>query len=121
MRLFSSRTGIEIGGSRHQPAAAHQVPELVEDLCEYINANWEDKAATHLAAYVLWRLNLDPSLYRWQWANTPCRVLSSSRQLDLTKTEEMLSMMLARQLYAVHTDATGGEPTEAEAPDELKG
>ena len=34
--------GIEIGGSRHQPPGAHQVPELIEDLCEYVNAGWED-------------------------------------------------------------------------------
>jgi hypothetical protein len=37
-------------------------------------------------------------------------------QLDLTKTEEMLSMMLARQLYAVHTDATGAAQIEAKTP-----
>ena len=49
--------GIEIGGSRHQPAGAHQVPELVEDLCDYINTNWESRTAIHLAAYVLWKLN----------------------------------------------------------------
>ena len=38
----------------------------------------------------------------------------ASRQglLDLTKTEEMLSIMLARQLYAVHTDATGAPQTD---------
>jgi Fic family protein len=36
-----------------------------------------------------------------------------SGQVDLTKTETMLSMMLARQLYAVHTDATGVPTVDA--------
>ncbi|MDP9053569.1 MAG: Fic family protein [Acidobacteriota bacterium] len=49
--------GIEIGGSRHQPPGAHRVPELVEDLCEYVNSGWAERSALHLAAYVLWRLN----------------------------------------------------------------
>jgi Fic family protein len=49
--------GIEIGGSKHQPVGAHQVPEMVEDLCDYVNVNWEKRSALHLAAYVMWRLN----------------------------------------------------------------
>jgi Fic family protein len=48
---------IEIGGSKHKPVGAHRVPELIEDLCDYINDNWEKKPPVHLAAYVLWRLN----------------------------------------------------------------
>lgn len=48
--------GIEIGGSKHQPVDAHMVEELVEHLCDYVNANW-DKSSVHLAAFVLWRLN----------------------------------------------------------------
>lgn len=47
---------VEIEQSVHIPPAAHLVPELVEDLCEYINEKW-DSSAVHLAAYVLWRLN----------------------------------------------------------------
>lgn len=49
-------TGIEIKGSRHQPPSAHLVPELVEDLCEYVNSNWS-RSPLHLASYILWRLN----------------------------------------------------------------
>lgn len=49
--------GIEIAGSKHQPVGAHQVPEMIEDLCDYINAKWKDATPIHLAAYVLWRLN----------------------------------------------------------------
>src|SRR5215831_1331534 len=49
--------GIQIAGSKHQPAGAFQVPELVEDLCDYVNANWMKATPIHLAAYVMWRLN----------------------------------------------------------------
>jgi Fic family protein len=48
--------GIAIKGSKHTPPEAHLVPELVEDLCDYVNANW-DRSPLHLASYVLWRLN----------------------------------------------------------------
>lgn len=33
------------------------MPELVEDLCDYINNNWQSSTAVHLASYVMWRLN----------------------------------------------------------------
>lgn len=49
--------GIEIKGSKHQPIGAHLVPEMVEELCEYVNEHWRNKSAIHLAAYCLWRLN----------------------------------------------------------------
>lgn len=49
--------GIEIGKSAHQPPDGHRVPELVEELCEYVNENWADRSAVHLAAFVMWRLN----------------------------------------------------------------
>jgi Fic family protein len=49
--------GVEIVGSKHKPAEAHLVPELVEELCDYVNDNWEAKTAIHLASYVMWRLN----------------------------------------------------------------
>ncbi len=48
---------IEIGGSRHKPVGAHQVPEMIEDLCDYVNDQWATRNALHLAAYVMWRLN----------------------------------------------------------------
>jgi Fic family protein len=49
--------GVVIQGSEHLPASAHLVPELVEELCDYVNDNWEGRAAIHLSAYVMWRLN----------------------------------------------------------------
>ena len=48
---------IEIKGSKHEPPGAHMVPELVEDLCDYVNENWATKTAIHLASYVMWKLN----------------------------------------------------------------
>ena len=49
--------GIDIGESEHQPPDGHMVPELVEELCDYVNENWETRSAVHLAAFVMWRLN----------------------------------------------------------------
>jgi Fic family protein len=46
-----------IGGSAHQPAGAHLVAEQIEEMCDYVNDNWESKTAIHLSAYILWRLN----------------------------------------------------------------
>src|SRR5215210_2930985 len=48
---------VEIHGSRHEPIGAHLVAELVEELCDYVNDNWDGSSAIHLAAYVMWRLN----------------------------------------------------------------
>jgi Fic family protein len=47
---------VEIGQSAHQPPEAFRVPELVEDLCDYVNEHW-DSTPLHLGAYVMWRLN----------------------------------------------------------------
>jgi Fic family protein len=49
--------GVEIKGSEHEPVGAHLVPELVEDMCEYVNDQWDEVTAIHLAAYLMWRLN----------------------------------------------------------------
>jgi Fic family protein len=49
--------GIEIQGSKHTPPGAYLVPELVEDMCDYVNSNWSTSTPVHLAAYVMWRLN----------------------------------------------------------------
>jgi Fic family protein len=49
--------GVEIQGSRHEPPGAHLVPGLVEEMCDYVNDNWESVTPIHLAAFVMWRLN----------------------------------------------------------------
>ncbi len=48
---------VTIGGSRHAPPPESLVPAKVEDLCEWVNANWARKSALELCAYVMWRLN----------------------------------------------------------------
>lgn len=48
---------VTIQGSQHQPPDAFRVPELMEELCDYVNDNWKMGSPIHLAAYVMWRLN----------------------------------------------------------------
>ncbi|PRD43288.1 cell filamentation protein Fic [Phyllobacterium phragmitis] len=49
--------GVEILGSKHKPVEAHLVAERVEEMCDYVNDNWSDATAIHLASYIMWRLN----------------------------------------------------------------
>ena len=49
--------GVEIQGRSHVPVGAHQLPELIESSCDYVNDNWRVATAIHLAAYLMWRLN----------------------------------------------------------------
>jgi Fic family protein len=52
------RTGVvRIEKSEHQPPAAHLVGFHVQEMCDYVNDNWHERTAFHLAAYVMWRLN----------------------------------------------------------------
>jgi hypothetical protein len=44
-------------GVRHQPPEHTEVPGLVEEMCAYVNEKWAAVTATHLAAYLMWRLN----------------------------------------------------------------
>lgn len=48
---------VEIQGSRHKPVDAFRVPELVEDMCDYVNDHWSDATAVHLSSFIMWRLN----------------------------------------------------------------
>jgi Fic family protein len=50
-------TPVFIGQSRHTPPNSLEVPDLVVELCDYVNLNWKQRNAIHLAAYVLWRMN----------------------------------------------------------------
>jgi Fic family protein len=49
--------GVAIEGSKHEPVGAHLVPELVEDMCDYVNDHWNETTLIHLASYLMWRLN----------------------------------------------------------------
>ena len=38
-------------------AARIIVPELIEEMCDYVNEHWETSTPLHLGAYIMWRLN----------------------------------------------------------------
>ena len=48
---------IGISNSSHEPPPPEDVAAHVDDLCDYVNDNWESCTPIHLAAYVMWRLN----------------------------------------------------------------
>lgn len=48
---------MKINKSKHVPPDGHLVAALVEDLCDYVNDNWDKSNAIHLSAVVMWRLN----------------------------------------------------------------
>lgn len=48
---------VKIDKSKHVPPEAALVPELVEEMCDYVNDHWHDKSPIHLASYLMWRLN----------------------------------------------------------------
>jgi len=60
---------IVISGSKHQPPGAHLVPELVEELCDYVNNNWSASRATHFGCLCDVAHELDSCVYRWKWTN----------------------------------------------------
>jgi Fic family protein len=43
--------------SKHQPPAEHLVGNLMDEMCDWVNDNWDSKTALELCAYVMWRLN----------------------------------------------------------------
>ncbi|MEL6234609.1 MAG: Fic family protein [Pseudomonadota bacterium] len=48
---------VKIQDSKHTPPGAHLVPELVEQMCDYLNDSWASRTAVHLAAFTMWRTN----------------------------------------------------------------
>lgn len=48
---------VGITKSAHVPPGPHLVEHLVQEMCDYVNDNFHEKTALHLAAYVMWRLN----------------------------------------------------------------
>lgn len=48
---------VTIGQSEHIPPDVHLVGHLMEEMCDWVNDNWQDKTALELCAYVMWRLN----------------------------------------------------------------
>lgn len=50
-------SAVSIGQSKHSPPPAHLVPSLMEEMCDWVETNWEESSAVALSAYVMWRLN----------------------------------------------------------------
>ncbi len=50
-------SGVGIRNSRHIPPPHVEVARHMEDLCSYVNDNWEGRDLVHLAAFCMWRLN----------------------------------------------------------------
>jgi Fic family protein len=141
--------GVKIEGSKHEPVGAHQVPELVEEMCDYVNAHWERSTPIHLAAYIMWRLNwIHPFAdgngrtsrivsyvvlsiragYVLPGTPTiPDQIVDNRNpyfdaldaadaawkngKVDVSKMEELLAKLLARQLASFYEAAGGKMPT----------
>lgn len=137
--------GVKIEGSQHEPVGAHLVPELVEEMCDYVNDNWERSTPIHLGAYVMWRLNwihpfADGNGRTSRIASyvvlsiragyvlpgtpaIPDQIVDNrqpyfdaldaadaaykSGQLDLSKMEDLLGSLLAKQLANFYQEAGG--------------
>lgn len=137
--------GVEIQGSRHQPPDAHLVPELVEDLCDYVNERWEQSTPIHLGGYIMWRLNwihpfadgngrtsrivsyvvlsiragavlpgtptipdqIVDNRNPYFDALDAADVAWAEKRLDVSKMEELLAALLARQLTGFYQAAGG--------------
>lgn len=127
---------VDIHGTDHLPPRWEDVPTLVEEMCDYVNENW-DKSPIHLAAYAMWRLNwIHPFMggngrtsrvvsylvlcirleYNLPITKTIPEQIVEKREpyyealdsadiaykrsaIDVGKMEELLSNMLASQLY----------------------
>lgn len=140
--------GVAIEGSKHEPPGAHLVPEFVEGLCDYVNDNWAEKSAIHLASYVMWRLNWIHPFADGNGRTSritsyvvlciklgadlpglptiPDQITKNRRpyfdaldaaddawregRIDLSRMEELLSGMLAKQLHGAYEQAGGVPP-----------
>lgn len=48
---------VTINQSAHVPPDAFRVPDLVREMCEFVNDEFHERTAFWLSAYVMWRLN----------------------------------------------------------------
>ena len=122
------------------------MPELVEDLCDYVNDKWNAYSPVHLGAYCMWRLNWihpfadgngrtsrilsyvvlsiragallpgAPTIPYYIVENrTPYFAaldaaddfLKNESKIDLSKMEELLGALLAKQLTSFYRSAGG--------------
>jgi Fic family protein len=134
-----------IEGSEFQPPSPWLVPELVEDMCDYVNDRWSHSTAIHLAAYVMWRVNwihpfaegngstarmLSYVVLSIRWGGLlpgtptiPEQIVADRKtyfealehsdsawkngDLDLSKMEELLGALLAKQLAGSYGSEKG--------------
>lgn len=47
---------VSITKSKHLPPDASLVPELIEEMCDYINDHWDNLTPIELCAYTLWKM-----------------------------------------------------------------
>ena len=47
---------VRIEGVKHQPPPAKEVTGLVQQMCDYVQDNWNE-TPVHLASYLVWRVN----------------------------------------------------------------
>jgi len=47
---------VRIEGVKHQPPPAQNIPDLVQQMCNYVQENWNE-TPVHLASYLIWRIN----------------------------------------------------------------
>ncbi len=48
---------IGICGTDHLPPSWVEVPQLIEEMCDYVNEHWDSESPFHLSSYVMWRNN----------------------------------------------------------------
>lgn len=138
-------SSVAITGSKHEPVDAHRVPELIEDMCDYVNGHWLDRSPVHLASYIMWRLNwihpfsdgngrtsrmvsylvlsvklgmllpgrntipdqIVDNRQPYFDALEAADAASKQGRIDLSKMEDLIGSMLAKQLVGVMETATG--------------
>jgi Fic family protein len=142
--------GVKIEGSKHQPPDAYLVPELIEELCDYVNDNWEQSSPIHLGAYLMWRLNwvhpfadgngrtsrilsyvvlsiragfilpgtptipdqiVDNRVPYFEALDAADNAYAQTKIIDVSKMEELIAALLARQLTGFYRSAGGKLPT----------
>ncbi|WP_211563291.1 Fic family protein [Magnetovibrio blakemorei] len=51
------KSPVKISKSQHTPPEAHLVPNLVTELCDFVNSEWHEQSPFYLSSFIMWRLN----------------------------------------------------------------
>src|SRR6266436_4832213 len=95
--------GVAIEGSRHEPVGAHLVPELIEDMCDYVNDHW-DASTPPIPDQIV--DNRNPYFEALDAADAAYR----DGKIDVSKMEALLAALLAKQLAGFYQAAGGKLP-----------